>query len=251
MTRPLFRGAILTFCLLLAAALPADAADDGETIVMAKEVVEAITVARKAKDADALTSAYQRLIELHNGMESASWRKKLQVAVGSVLRDKKCEELHPGALGALEELDDGDGVLAQLKPLLPKSADVEVGRLSVDAVTVIGKVKSISGIKVLQGLATKSKNMDVRIAAVETQSNYRHVEKVRVKVLTELLALLTSLQPRNPEVEQSEAQKAEREALQQPVVDTLDRLTRAKRKTALAWLEWYADNKSKLKKAFD
>lgn len=241
----------LSFCVLLATTPSVHAADDGETIVMAKEVVEAIKVARKAKDGDALTGAYERLIELHNGMESKTWRKKFQVAVGSVLRDKKCKLLHEGALGALEELDDGDGVLTQLKPLLPKATDVEVEPNGVLAVEIIGTVKSVSGVKLLHSLATKSKNMDVRVTAVETQEHYRHVEKVRVKVLGNLLTLLTSLQPRDPMVEQSEEEKAEREALQQPIVDTLDRLTRKKLKSALAWLEWYAANKSKLKKVFD
>ncbi len=241
----------LSLFLLLFPALPLEAADDGETIVMAKEVVEAISVARKAKDGDALTGAYERLIELHNGMESKTWRKKFQVAVGSVLRDKKCKQLHEGALGALEELDDGDGVLSQLKPLLPKPTDVEVEPNSILAVEIIGTVKSVSGVKLLNTLALKSKNMEVRLTAVETQEHYRHVEKARVKVLGNLLTLLTKLQPRDPMVEQSEEEKAAREALQQPTVDTLERLTRKKLKTAPNWLEWYAGNKAKLKKVFD
>ena len=236
--------------LVLCLAPPVRAADDGETIVMAKETVEAVNAARKAKDGDALTTAYARLIELHNGMEGTSWRKKLQVAVGAVLRDKKCKHLHEGALGALEELDDGDGVLAQLKAVLPKPGDVEVDELGVQAVEIIGKVKSTKGVKTLHSLAMKSKNMDVRVAAVETQSNYRHAEQSRVKVLGNLLTVLVSLQPREGQTP-TEAQQVARDNLQQPVVDTLDRLTRLKLETNAAWLAWYADNKSKLKKVFD
>ena len=247
------RSAISLFasvCLSLALATPLHAADDGETIVMAKETVEAVNAARKAKDGDALTTAYERLIELHNGMESASWRKKFQVAVGAVLRDKKCKDHHESALGALEELDDGDGVLTQLKTVLPRSGDVEVDDLGVQAVEIIGKVKSTAGVKTLNNLATKSKNMEVRLTAIETQANYRHAEKTRVKVLGNLLKLLISIQPREGSTP-TEAEQATRDALQQPLVDTLDRLTRLKLKTTAAWLDWYPANKSKLKKVFE
>ena len=77
------------------------AADEGETIVQAKDTLIAIDKARKAQDVEALETAFSRLVELHNGMEGADWRKKLRGAAGSVLDGRLTVATGEGALRLL------------------------------------------------------------------------------------------------------------------------------------------------------
>ena len=82
----------LPLCVLLAPA--AFAADDGETLDQAKDTIKAIEKARKEKDVTALGPALVRAVELHNGLEGDSIRKKLQAAIGSLLKSKRAAVLH-------------------------------------------------------------------------------------------------------------------------------------------------------------
>lgn len=239
---------VLLMCLVLTC--PAWAADDGETLEQAKDTIEEIAKARKTRDADLMGAAFVRVVELHNGLEGDKWRKKLQVAVGSVLKDKKCKDLHDEALSTLEQLDDGDGVYKQLGSLLPKANAKEPSPNAVYAVKVVGIVRSPKGLSYLGGLAEKAINLDVREAAVRALGKYRALEKGNVKALDRLLRVLLTARLKIDE-EPTDAQRKAWARLEKPLVESLDELTYLDLGSSAKWVEWHGKNKSKLKKVFD
>ena len=233
--------------LLITISGAAFAADEGETIVQAKDTVEAVEKAHKKRDLEALQTAFNRLIELHNGMEGAAWRKKLQTATGRVLKDKKCPELHEAALETLEALDDGDGVFKQLKSTLPDAKATEVSDFEVLAVTAVGTVKAGAGVKYLADLAMNGQHMKTRIAAIEALSSYREVKKANVKALDGLFKVLVKAQPGD---EYDGAVVNAWVEIEEPLLKALDDLSFLELDDTDAWTAWYAKNKSKLKKVF-
>ncbi len=243
------RYATTLIALALLLPTPALAGDDGETLVMVKDTIEEIAKARKTKDGDLMGSAFVRAVELHNGLEGGTPRKKLQVAIGGVIKEKKCKAFHSEAVSTLEQLDDGDGVYKQLAPVLPKATHAEVPDLGVYAVKVVGIVRSPKGLSYLNGIATKGKHLGARAAAVEAMRHYRSVKKANVKALGYLFSLLHTLRPVMGEERKEEVQKAW-VALEKPIVASLDELTYKDLKTANAWVEWHKTNKSKLKDVF-
>ena len=237
----------LPLCVLLAA--PAFAADDGETLDQAKDTIKAIDKARKDKDVSALGSALVRAVELHNGLEGDSMRKKLQAAVGSLLKSKRAAALHGEALSALEQLDDGDGVFKQLKPVLPGNGDAKVDAKGLHAIQIVGAVGSTKGVKYLTALAFNGKSMDAREEAVRSLGRYREVKTARVGALKSLLELLLKLKPVEGKPP-AEAQRKAWGALERPIVKALDDLTFLELKKSSAWVEWHGANKDKLKSVF-
>lgn len=228
---------------------PAWAGDDGETLVMVKDTIEDIAKARKTKDEDLMGASFVRLVELHNGLEGDTPRKKLQAAVGGVLRDKKCRQFHSEAISTLEALDDGDGVYKQLGAALPKANATEVADMNVYAVKVVGTVGSPKGLSYLAGLTLKGKHLPTRVAAAEALGKYRPVEKSRVKALGHLFTLLHAVRPKEDKP-QDDAAKKVWAALEKPIVTALDELTYKDLGSSAAWVEWHKANKSKLKKVF-
>ncbi|MDJ0973188.1 MAG: hypothetical protein QNJ98_01845 [Planctomycetota bacterium] len=237
----------LPLCLLLAPA--AFAADDGETLDQAKDTIKAIEKARKEKDVTALGPALVRAVELHNGLEGDSIRKKLQAAIGSLLKSKRAAALHAEALSALEQLDDGDGVFKQLKPVLPGNGDAKVGANGLHAIQIVGAVGSPKGVKYLTALAFNGKSMAAREEAVRSLSRYREVKAARVSALTSLLELLIKLKPQEGK-SMADAQRKAWGALEQPIVKALDDLTFLELQKSSAWVEWHGANKDKLKRVF-
>ncbi len=239
---------IVIFLCLLAAPV-AFAADDGETLDLAKDAIKAIEKARKDKSVDALAEACVRAIELHNGLEGDSMRKKLQAAVGGVLRSKKAAALHGEALNALEQMDDGDGVFKQLKPVLPGNGDAKVDSHGLHAIQIVGSVPSKKGIKYLTALAFNGKSAEARVEAVGSLGKYRDLKNGRVDALKSLLDLLVKLRP-EPGKPAAEAQKKAWSTLELPLVEALDELTFKELKKTQTWVDWYAANKTKLKAVF-
>lgn len=240
----------LVLALSLLALPPAFAADDGETLDQAKDTIKAIDKARKEKDAGALGPALVRAVELHNGLEGESMRKKLQGAIGSVLKSKRASALHGEALSALEQLDDGEGVFKQLKPVLPANGDAKVDAHGLHAIQIVGAVGSVKGLKYLSGLAFNGKSMKARVEAVKSLGRYRVVKAARVDALENLLQLLIKLQPEEGKPV-PEAQQEAWSALEEPIVVALDELTFKELKKSRAWIEWHEANKTKLKAVFE
>lgn len=224
------------------------AGDEGETIVQAKDSLEAAAAAHEARDADALATAYVRIVELHNGMEGDGWRKKLRASAGDVLRDKKCPELHSAAMTALEQMDDGDGVFAEMKKFLPKPKDTEASELQLYGIGIVGQLRSPKGSKYLLDLAEDGHNLSARKKAITALGRYRAIGKVRGKVLKGLLEILVALYP---DGDSSDADRELWQALEPPLVASLDALTYLDLKSGPKWVSWHAGHKSKLKEVFD
>ncbi len=249
--RPLPRTCIAVLLgFLLIGSATATAAPEGAEAV--KSVLDDIKKAQKDPERSGLASAVERIADIHNGIDDAGLRKKLQAVAGKVLRDAKAGSARSAAAVALGSLNDPQGAWKQLSKALPAPKSKTPAPSEVAAIQATAAHVPAAAIAPLLKLMHKAKSLDAAREAINALGGYGKSKK-RAAILKEMLeamslrhaAALAAKQ--NPKGGSGTRPWQE---LGEPFVAALNRLTGQKHKDADAWLEAYKSNKKQLQALF-
>jgi hypothetical protein len=237
--------------LATGAALPA-LAGEPERLTEATALADRIAELRKAQDRAALETELRRVAELHNALETAAARARLQAEVGDVLRDKDLGATRVTAADVLGALHD-EKAWGQLRRSLP-DADLEAALpLDLRVVRSAGLVAAPTAAGPLLDLARKAKDANLAREAVEALGNFGYA-KGRAGVLADLLELAARLKPGGAggsRGTKGSADGAERwAALQAPLLKSMNQLTGRTEASLEHWFALAKEKKGKLDDLF-
>ena len=173
--------------LLAFALLPLPGAHaKGEEAAQVKDLLGKIQVAQKDPERSGLQAAVEGAADVHNSLSDAALRKKVQAAVGKVLRDAKAGEARSAAAAVLGRMNDPAGAYKQLGKALPGPKDKEVSPFQLAALKATAALAPEAAIAPLLKLMTKGKSFDAAREAATALGRYG-ASKKRAAILKEML----------------------------------------------------------------
>ena len=177
------RSALALLALLLLT--PQAGADEAQRIEAAAVLAQQIDAARAAHDKDALAAALPKVAPLHNALEDAQARKRLQAAVGDVLDGAALAlSSRTAAADVLADLHDERAWL-QLKRQWPAPDTESATPVHVRVVVAAGKVAAPGSVDDLVDLLKRARDPHLVETSLTALGAFGWA-KNRVKVLDEL-----------------------------------------------------------------
>ncbi len=232
---------------ILVAAPSANA--DEEMKEKCKELLGQMAESRKARNADALISALEELVSIHNSTEDKGTKGKLQKEIGTILKNKKLGAVHLSAVEAAVGLDDPEGAFKQLKGRMPTPKTEEASTIEIGVLGAVGKMAPLGAISALEKLAEKAKDQNAGAAAIEALGGYKEAKKKRGGIVESLVKLVARFMPPSGQVA-GEATRKRWEKLGGPLIVSLNKLTGQKIEDPVKWIEFHRKAKKSPKDLF-
>ncbi len=248
-TRLALMGA-LALATAVHAVAPASADEQKALEAEAKALVATLTGHQKSKAAAAAHQPLMQLAEIHNSLSSKSARHALQHIAGKILTDEKMGAARIAAAGILARLDDPAGAYKHLKPALPGAKTEKAQPAELAALKAVGVLAPDRAIPELLELMRKGKDNAVSGAAIVALGAFG-TSKERIAVLEKMVAHLRLIKPRYaPGKRVGAATRARWNAVRNPLIGSLNRLTGQDVSSADEWLELFKTHKKRPKALF-
>ena len=239
------RALVLTLALLVAPWAAASAATE-------KEIVAQLTAGLKDPDRDGLSAAIELAATVHNESKNAAARKKIQTALGKVLKSKNAGNDRVLAATALGKLDDVEGSYKQLSKALPTAKDKSASPAQLEVLRAVAALRPEKAVAPLCKFVEKSRAYPAVAEAAKALGGFGE-SKQRVVILRALLDTLnrywSAAQAAAANPKGGSGDQAWKEA-GESLIAALNALTGQSHADAPAWLAAAKEHKKSPEKLF-